>query len=247
MTEFSIISCDSWQQFKAEKLPALFESKPFHRGRFLFRGQGKFDWPLESSFDRWFEGKGQRAEKADVAKRLLDFFQENAEGVEIERDIWNDTNRRLALAQHHGLPTRLLDWSESAYIAAFFAYSNLRPENAESKIAIWCLDQSEKNVWSKESGVEILRVPTYGNDRLRSQMGWFTYLRAKEDTLEEYVRGFPEAPSALRRFEIPAREVRFVLADLGMMGIDHARIFPGLSSNAMDAELRVRWERTPNP
>jgi hypothetical protein len=75
-------------------------------------------------------------------------------------------------------------------------------------------------------------------------MGWFTYLRAKEDTLEEYVSGFPEAALALRRFEIPAREVRFALADLGMMGINHSRIFPGLYSCALDAELRVRWERT---
>jgi hypothetical protein len=245
MTAFSIIPCESWQQFKAEKLPALFEGKPFHFGRFLFRGQGKFDWHLASTFDRWFKEKGERADKTMVSERLLALFQKQGEGIEIEREIWEDKNRRLALAQHYGLPTRLLDWSESAYIAAFFAYSHLRPENMNSKIAIWCLDQSQKNVWSPESGVEILNIPTYGNDRLRNQMGWFTYLRAKEDTLEEYVSGFPEAASALRRFEIPAREVRFALADLGMMGINNSRIFPGLYSCALDAELQVRWERTP--
>jgi hypothetical protein len=199
---------------------------------------------LESTFDRWFKGKGERHEKLAVCQRLLDLFRQEGEGIEIEREIWNDKDRLFALAQHHGLPTRLLDWSESAYIASFFAYSNLASENRESKIAIWCLDRSQKNVWSQESGVEIIHVPTYGNDRLRNQMGWFTHLRAKEDTLEDYVSGFPEAALALRRFDIPAQDVKFALADLGMMGINHAKIFPGLPSCALDAELRVRWERT---
>jgi hypothetical protein len=246
MTQFSIIPCESWQQFKAEKLPELFGRKPFQFGRFLFRGQGKFDWHLESTFDRWFKGKGERSQKAAVSERLLELFQQEAEGIEIEREIWTDKSRRVALAQHNGLPTRLLDWSESAYIAAFFGYSHLRPENMDSRIAIWCLDRLQTNVWAPESGVEIIRVPSYSNDRLRNQLGWFTYLRAKEDTLEEYVAGFDEAPLALRRFEIPAREVKFALADLAMMGINHSRIFPGLPSCSHDAELRVRWERTPD-
>jgi hypothetical protein len=85
MATFSVIPCESWHDFKADKLPALFEGKPFHFDRFLFRGQGRFDWHLESTFDRWFKGKGERHEKLAVCQRLLDLFRQ--EGKESKSSV----------------------------------------------------------------------------------------------------------------------------------------------------------------
>ncbi|WP_082641329.1 FRG domain-containing protein [Bradyrhizobium yuanmingense] len=236
----SIIKCASWQNFKSPALQNLFEQKPFHRGRFLFRGHGSSEWPLKSGFDRWFQG--ERSKKSTASERLIQLFQQEAEGIDIEREIWNDRERRLALAQHHGVPTRLLDWTESPYVAAFFAFANVESTNPNGSAGIWCLDRSQRNVWASGSGVEILHVPSYSNERIRNQLGWFTLLSAPYDTLEEYVRHFDDAGKALRQYQVPCAEARRALADLDLMGVNYSRIYPGLEGCARTAQLRARWE-----
>jgi hypothetical protein len=85
-------------------------------------------------------------------------------------------------------------------------------------------------------------VPSYGNDRLRSQLGRFTLLRAPYDTLEEYVTNFNNEHSPLLQFRIPSRDVRIALADLDVMGINYSRIFLGLEGRARAAQLRALLE-----
>jgi hypothetical protein len=248
MGKHGIIQSESWQNFKSAVLQNLFEHKPFERGPFLFRGQGSADWPLKTSFDRWFQGP--KAKKRAVSERLIKLFEQEAEGLTIERDIWNDDSRRLALAQHYGIPTRLLDWSESPYVAAFFAFSNLRSETLKDddkhQVGVWCLDRRKVDVWTADSGVEVVHIPSYGNERVRNQLGWFTLLKAPYDTLEEYVAHFEDANEALRLIRIPAREVRRALADLELMGITFSKIYPGIEGSAKTALLRAQWELSPS-
>jgi hypothetical protein len=55
----------------------------------------------------------------------------------------------LALMQHHGAPTRMLDWTESPYVALFFA---MQPHEAEDA-ALWAIDLA----WLRTRSYEILR------------------------------------------------------------------------------------------
>lgn len=126
------------QQIKS--LPELHQavSKLDRNGLWLFRGQSESSWSLIPSMYR------------DVDKLNPPYDEDDAEWItRIERDVYrtfdqrahvydhkNNAWERLALAQHYGTPTRLLDWTRSSSIAAYFAVAKVKSEPA----AVWCLD-----------------------------------------------------------------------------------------------------------
>ena len=67
----------------------------------------------------------------------------------------------------------------------------------------------------------------------------FTRLKATYDSLEEYVNSIPNAVGSLTKYLIPVNEARVALADLDLMGINPATIFPGVDGCAQTANLRM--------
>jgi len=109
---------DSWQ-------PSL---KRF-RSPFAFRGLSNAAYIPESTLTRMGGDYGRREQS------LLRNFRKYAHRNATPRDsLWN----WIALGQHHGLPTRLLDWSFSPFVALHFATVN-RAE-WKSDAMIWCVD-----------------------------------------------------------------------------------------------------------
>jgi len=109
----------------------------------------------------------------------------------------------FAMAQHYGIPTRLLDWSESAYVAAYFAASEAakklheNPRLHRRHLRVWALkpvhmgnpDGSKR--WGE---IHTVHAPWATNPNLRAQKGLFTvhrhpYRRGRGAgiSLEEYV------------------------------------------------------------
>ena len=105
--------------------------------RWLFRGQAKAEWSLKSSLERAFEARGIPITRTDpIEEMILLNFKSAAHlfTASVPRD--EDTIAWLALIRHHGGPTRLLDFTESFYVAAYFAI-----DGATEDCAIWAFNR----------------------------------------------------------------------------------------------------------
>lgn len=252
MGKVSNIACRSWDEFKTTVVAQLFRGSPFQKSRFLFRGQLDPSWKLTSSFDRWFdELRADEARRIETANQLLETFKREMANAGHNQLMGLPEEQVMALAQHYGLPTRLLDWSESPYIAAFFAFVDVIISRREPEcVAVWALD-TKCYCWQKGWGSEIISIAAPGsNARLRNQEGKFTLLSSQSKSLNEFLehfQGVDDREPPLQCFLIPARDFQAALAELDAMGINSARAFSDLQGYAMAArvqqQLRMQTQR----
>lgn len=233
-----LLEYGSWAEFKRDVFAELFETERFRPGRYLFRGAGDANWALCSSFDRRFATMPLERRLA-LWDQLIQEWQAGCEEMGVPAAVVADDRKLWALGQHHGLPTRLLDWTTSPYVAAFFAFHDHLVSRHErfDHVAVWAL-HVDNPVWAREHGVEIVSAPAFDNIRLRNQGGKFTLSRAPFATLEEYVGRFATS-LALTKCVLPAADADHALSDLDAMGINSYDLFPDLTGLAALATMRA--------
>ncbi|MGA2904594.1 MAG: FRG domain-containing protein [Candidatus Korobacteraceae bacterium] len=148
----------------------------------------------------------------------------------------------MALAQHCGLPTRLLDWTRRSYVAAYFAASDVLAgkgdfkDSEEKRLAVWALDIERKGLFKE---LQIVAVPGGSSANLAAQRGLFTLVRQHgvrgeifEGTalLDEYLSGQVMCP--LVKVSLPAPEAPAVMDFCAKFGISGATLFPDYSGAA---------------
>lgn len=99
------------------------------RSRYAFRGLSDKNYRLETTLIRL------GGPYASLEKHLLRNFKKYARRTVVEQDsFWH----WLSVAQHYGLPTRLLDWTYSPYVALHFATANIERSHIDG--AIWAVN-----------------------------------------------------------------------------------------------------------
>lgn len=218
----------SWEDFKQYVSKLEIE-------KFLFRGQPA-PYRLRTSFHRTNRTDLARYmdEDAIILKRDLSPLLHNQFNFDIPEQLGSFFN----LAQHHGYPTPLLDWTESPFVAAFFAFRRAS-KHPSGKVRIFMF---EHRAWTSNvrTDVHVSRVLPHLtvmalsgalNNRMLPQQAISTLTNV--DDIESMIQ-FAEGNTGLtflRVFDLPASERDQVISELRVMGITAASLFPGLDGS----------------
>lgn len=258
---YSVHQFDSWAAFRNAVSSPRFRS-------WAFRGQAEDHWPLYSALSRYLLAFGVHPDAwYKQERRMLRIFRRKAHLLLDHLPDDQDSFAWLALMQHHGAPTRLLDFSWSPFVASFFAL-----ERATGEAAVWALFPPQMTRWRSDPdadlgpadapvvgpwipgayeehflpnrhAVAVIGEPHRMNQRLVAQGGTFVMPGVLDRPVEALV-----PTTAVVKFVLDARRVRDeAMAELYSMNINSATLFPGLDglARSLAYELEHHWAFDP--
>lgn len=211
----------------------VIKTNQFLHPRFnLYRGQN-VDKPLLPKIAR--NPVLEKQQLCDVETKMLKEFKLKARPY-LDHNPQNDWEW-LAIAQHHGLRTRLLDWTENALAGLWFCVEN-EPDDRSGSGVVWIIDawldfvflidiETETDPF-KVTSTKILKAP-YATRRIIAQSGLFTVhvLRDKDEICLPIERN-KTYKDCLTKVIVPNECFRQIRGDLMECGINRATLFPDL-------------------
>ncbi len=210
---------------------------------FIYRGQAQ-PWPLQTAFHRTKRKDLRRYIDEDLprlrralAGRLKHVFDPNKP---------EENGAFFNLAQHHGFPTPLLDWTYSPFIAAYFAFSGALESNPDKTIRIFAFDTEKYTKSVKQYQTltftkphfTIIEALSIENERAIHQQGLLSLTNLQD------VEGFIALQEKLQNerflyaFDLPSSEAEKALRDLRLMGITEATLFPSIDNICKEHKVR---------
>lgn len=228
----------------ADMVTELKTAIDIKRGPAWFRGHANAEWKLQPHYDRLASPMKEM--------ELVNKFRQNANLLLTHAPHTPYDFGWMFLMQHYGVPTRLLDWTESPLVALYFAIEDSNFSHTDKDAALWILYPLELNRHStkaqvyipsfedewlgnysvdqyskeKDNGIlPIAAIATRNNPRIQAQLGVFTISHLKKTPIEEIENG-----KHCMKFTIPAKSKNKLKQELRILGIDRFQIFPELTS-----------------
>lgn len=208
-----------------DMLHKVFRGIRSHDGfGYVFRGHAQASWDLLPKAGRT---EFYRPDHGDLGR-----FHAWGRSAVAYTSLSESYLEQLALAQHHGLATRLLDWSMNPLVACYFACS----DHADKDGAVWMYemggdgfltDENTRDTLKERQGVFGYR-PKAAFPRVINQRGVFSVHCDAAHPIDvresEVIKGYPN----LIRLDIPSALKVEILIHLGDYGIDRSYLFPDL-------------------
>lgn len=196
----------------------------------IYRGHASKDWLLKSSIGR-SEKYNKELEKDVFLQFKMNYYSYTRERPSSDMDL-------LFLAQHYGLPTRLLDFTYNPMIALYFACENEPEKDGQIYVkgmgGLFLLD-AESNEKMPQSIDELLSikkaffiVPNYTDTRYKNQKALFFM----SDHPEKEVTIITDSYIVKREYK------EQILHDLAILGYDRTLVYPLLDSLCSDIKKR---------
>lgn len=228
----------SWEEFE-ESNRAYFQVDSAVRHQFIFRGQSNQAWNLAPSLDRR-RTFASASERESVLGQLIEEFRRQSLGLPLPLGTPQELRQWELLGRHHGLASTILDWTDSIYIAAFFAFADPICLGGE-KVVIWVFNRSyfiDEGGSSEARGDDIIEILDDTDDyrfNLRAVEQQAIYMKVPFGSLPlEKSLG-----SHLWKFILPTSIRDEVLDRASEMRINHRLLFRDLDSAARTSEWKV--------
>lgn len=254
-----VIQLDHWSSF-VEKTHAL--------NGWAFRGEVSAHWPLYTSLARRLQSYCPDRNLWPLREsRALRIFRRKAHNYLTNNAALDDDLRSLALMQHHGAPTRLLDFTKSPYVAAFFAMNDAVDECAVYALntpRLWAasptfdLSLTREHIDPRIEGhyqqyflpnkypIVWFGEPLEMDRRLVAQSGLFVVPGVLDVPLEKVLEsyGSEDEDLLIKYVLMPAMRAAGMEA-LYRMNVTSASLFPDLEglARASAYELELIWDR----
>jgi hypothetical protein len=249
---YETVKCATWDELVSQ-LEGLDT-------QWIFRGQASAKWALKTSLERHYGFRNGHVLNSEYW--LLADFKKKAHLHIASHHMPEDDGEWMALLQHWGGPTRLLDVTSSPYVAAYFAVEDAA-ESLDPACAVWAVHRDklaaaaghviepddkndasvgdragsdyayfEERVWANELVCVVPLTPRKLSERLSAQQGLFLCPGNVELPFMDNFAAVSRGGEMARKLVLPVRERGRALARLRAMNVTRAALFPGLEGLA---------------
>jgi hypothetical protein len=254
----------SWDEFTRGAADLNLRAAPFDM--YAFRGQANRTWSLAPSLTRGVSRLSLKAAQGIEREALIEFKRQAhlylPANILLETQAFKDDEVLgwWTLMQHHRAPTRVLDWTRSPFVAAYFAVE----QEPEQDGAVWCvrLPELHEAIYQKfQTGPEPPNhQPAYWKperrpaiyfaqraretDRMAAQQGTFSVSTVLTADHADILSDALKQPAHFFKIVIPAQLKWSFLERLVHMNVTARALFPGIDGFGLSIAEYVRMRST---